>query len=102
MATETRQRGRQRFGQSARLIGKRGEKREVDIYMNNPLRYSGLTFFQHQMGRDDIDANRGTSVLQVVKNPSWLAPYFGTIVVGLGLLVQFLIHLVGFLRKPRA
>lgn len=79
-----------------------GEKREVDIYMNNPLRYGGLTFFQHQMGRDDIDANRGTSVLQVVKNPSWLAPYLGTIVVGLGLLVQFLIHLVGFLRKPRA
>ena len=70
--------------------------------MNNPLRYGGLTFFQHQMGRDDIDANRGTSVLQVVKNPSWLAPYLGTIVVGLGLLVQFLIHLVGFLRKPRA
>ena len=79
-----------------------GEKREVDIYMNNPLRYGGLTFFQHQMGRDDIDANRGTSVLQVVKNPSWLAPYLGTIVVGLGLLVQFFIHLVGFLRKPRA
>lgn len=81
---------------------KTGEKREVDIYMNNPLRYAGLTFFQHQMGRDEIDANRGTSVLQVVKNPSWLAPYAGTIVVGLGLLVQFMIHLVGFVRKPRA
>lgn len=75
------------------------EKREVDIYMNNPLRYAGLTFFQHQMGRDEIDVNRGTSVFQVVKNPSWLTPYLGTIVVGLGLMVQFMIHLVGFLRK---
>ena len=37
------------------------DDREVLIYMNNPLRYGGLTFFQHQMGRDDIDANRGTS-----------------------------------------
>ena len=27
------------------------ESREVDIYMNNPLRYSGLTFYQYQMGR---------------------------------------------------
>jgi cytochrome c biogenesis protein ResB len=75
------------------------EKREVDIYMNNPLRYAGLTFFQHQMGRDEIDVNRGTSVFQVVKNPSWLTPYLGTIVVGLGLTVQFMIHLVGFIRK---
>ncbi len=79
-----------------------GEKREVDIYMNNPLRYSGLTFFQHQMGRDEIDVNRGTSVFQVVQNPSWLTPYLGTIVVGLGLIVQFMIHLVGFLRKRTA
>jgi hypothetical protein len=81
---------------------KTGEKREVDIYMNNPLRYAGLTFFQHQMGRDEIDANRGTSVLQVVKNPSWLTPYAGTLVVGLGLVVQFMIHLVGFVRKRGA
>lgn len=78
------------------------EKREVDIYMNNPLRYAGLTFFQHQMGRDEVNVNRGTSVFQVVKNPSWLTPYAGTIVVGLGLVVQFMIHLVGFIRKRTA
>src|SRR5690606_8994401 len=30
-----------------------GEAREVDIYMNNPLRYAGYTFFQYQMGRDE-------------------------------------------------
>lgn len=81
---------------------KSGEKREVDIYMNNPLRYAGLTFFQHQMGRDEVNVNRGTSVFQVVKNPSWLTPYAGTIIVGLGLVVQFMIHLVGFIRKRTA
>ncbi len=80
-----------------------GEKREVDIYMNNPLRYAGLTFYQSQMGRDELDQNRGSSVLQVVRNPSWLTPYFGCGIVAAGLVVQFMIHLVGFIsRKARA
>ena len=74
--------------------------REVDIYMNNPLRYSGLTFFQSQMGNELRDGSgRGTSVFQVVKNPSWIAPYVGCGLVAAGLVVQFMIHLVGFIRK---
>ena len=77
-------------------------KREVDIYMNSPLRYAGLTFFQYQMGSADVAANRGSSVLQVVKNPSWLTPYVGCGLVALGLLVQFGIHLTGFIRKQKA
>ncbi|MFO1459129.1 MAG: cytochrome c biogenesis protein ResB [Verrucomicrobiota bacterium] len=80
-----------------------GEKREVDISMNQPLRYGGLTFYQHQMDREEVArGGRGLSVLQVVKNPSWIAPYFGTVFVLAGLLVQFLIHLIGFLRKRTA
>jgi cytochrome c biogenesis protein ResB len=79
----------------------KGEVREVDIYMNNPLRYGGLTFYQYQMGRDEVDANRGTSVLQVVRNPGWLTPYVGCVLVGVGLLVQFTAHLVGFVRERR-
>ena len=77
------------------------ESREVDIYMNNPLRYEGLTFYQYQMGRDEVDRNRGTSVLQVVRNPSWLTPYVGCGLVGGGLVIQFLMHLVGFIKKRR-
>ena len=77
------------------------ESREVDIYMNNPLRYEGLTFYQYQMGRDETDNNRGNSVLQVVRNPSWLTPYLGCAMVGGGLLIQFLMHLVGFIKKRR-
>lgn len=79
-----------------------GERREVEISMNEPLRYAGLTFYQHQMDREELDrGGRGISVLQVVRNPSWLAPYFGTVFVLLGLMVQFGIHLVEFLRRPR-
>lgn len=79
------------------------ENREVDIYMNNPLRYGGLTFFQHQMDSSSMNLdNKPVTVFQVVRNPTWMTPYIGTIVVGLGLLVQFSIHLVGFLRKRPA
>ena len=69
--------------------------------MNNPLRFAGLTFFQYQMGREQLAAGRQNSVLQVVKNPSWLTPYVGCGLVALGLVVQFLIHLTAFVRKKR-
>jgi ResB-like family len=73
-----------------------GEKREVLIYMNNPLRYGGETFYQADWDKD----NHGT-ILQVVHNPSWLTPYLSCILVGLGLVVQFMSHLVGFTMKRR-
>jgi hypothetical protein len=80
---------------------KTGEAREVDIYMNNPLRYAGLTFYQYQMGRDERQ-EVGTSTLQVVRNPSWITPYLGCALVGGGMAWQFLYHLIGFVRKRRA
>jgi hypothetical protein len=73
------------------------ENREVKIYMNNPLRYAGETFYQASFDPD----NHGT-ILQVVHNPSWLTPYLSCILVGLGLVVQFMTHLLGFSLKRRA
>ncbi|EEF58300.1 cytochrome c biogenesis protein ResB [Pedosphaera parvula] len=78
----------------------RGENREVDIYMNNPLRYEGQTFYQYQMGPAEYDLNRASN-LQVVRNPSWLTPYVGCLLVGGGMAIQFLMHLVGFISKRR-
>ena len=78
------------------------ENREVEIYMNAPLRYAGLTFFQYQMGRDEMDRSRGTSALQVVRNPSWFSPYFGCSLVGYGMLRHFLLHLFRFGRRRTA
>ena len=72
------------------------DDREVLIYMNNPLRYSGLTFYQAGFQNNDL-----TTILQVVRNPSWLFPYIACGVMTLGLLVQFGIHLVGFISKRR-
>lgn len=77
------------------------ENREVEVSMNNPLRYQGLAFFQYQMSKDEFDRAPGSSTLQVVRNPSWLAPYIGCIVVAVGMCWQFLHHLTAFITKRR-
>ena len=69
------------------------DDREILIYMNNPLRYSGLTFYQASFEGEH------TTILQVVRNPSWVLPYVSCILMALGLVIQFGIHLVGFIRK---
>jgi hypothetical protein len=69
------------------------DDREVLIYMNNPLRYGGLTFYQAGFQGET------TTVLQVVRNPGWLLPYVACIMMGLGLVIQFLQSLAGFIRK---
>ncbi len=73
-----------------------GENREIKIYMNNPLRYAGETYYQASFDRDD----HGT-ILQVVHNPSWLTPYLSCVLVGVGLVIQFMTHLLGFSFKRR-
>jgi ResB-like family len=75
-----------------------GEDREVLIYMNNPLRYWGETYYQASFDPNDPRV----TVLQVVRNPSWLTPYLSCALVALGLVVQFLSHLISFARKSSA
>jgi len=74
----------------------RAVDREVLIYMNHPLRYRGETFYQAGFQKDDQG-----SILQVVHNPSFIAPYVACVIVAAGLLVQFGYHLVGFSRRRR-
>jgi len=74
-----------------------GEDRELLIYMNNPLRYAGETFYQADWDHED---EKGT-ILQVVHNPGWLTPYLACVLVGAGLVIQFMIHLVGFAMKRK-
>ena len=68
--------------------------RDVLIYMNHPLRYAGETYYQSGFGKDDQ-----TSILQVVHNPSFVAPYIACVVIGFGMLIQFCYHFVGFTRR---
>ncbi len=81
-----------------------GEKREVEISMNHPLRYGGYTYYQYQMDAGQVARQAGrtpSSVLSVVRNPGWLTPYIGCAMVGIGLVTQFLYHLVGFVSKRK-
>jgi cytochrome c biogenesis protein ResB len=81
-----------------------GENRQVEISMNSPLRYDGLTFYQYQMTAGEMAQQAGqvpSSVLQVVHNPSWLTPYIGCGMVGAGLAIQFMFHLVGFIVRRK-
>ncbi|CAA6679453.1 MULTISPECIES: cytochrome c biogenesis protein ResB [unclassified Lentimonas] len=64
------------------------------IYMNHPLRYEGLTFYQASFAND----NR-TSIFQVVRNPGWALPYISVLLMGVGMLVQFGMHFFKFLKK---
>ncbi|MBA4138303.1 MAG: ResB protein required for cytochrome C biosynthesis [Opitutus sp.] len=73
------------------------DDREVLIFMNNPLRYGGLTFYQA-----GFDNNDTTTILQVVRNPGWLLPYIACIMMGVGLCIQFGLSLAGFIRKRTA
>lgn len=83
------------FSSKVRLIDPvKHENRQALIFMNHPLRYSGLTFYQAGFGNNDQ-----TTILQVVKNPSWLVPYISCALLVFGLLVQFGMHLVSFVRR---
>ena len=77
----------------------KGENREVLIYMNNPLRYNGETYYQAGFDKDNDSRVKKVTILQVVHNPSWLTPYLSCILVAAGLLVQFLSHLFRFATK---
>lgn len=73
------------------------DDREVVVYMNNPLRYRGLTYYQYQMNKAE-----GLTVFQVVRNPSWALPYAACLMMGAGLAVQFCIHLLRFVQLRRS
>jgi hypothetical protein len=84
------------FSSRVRLNTQRAaDDREVLIYMNNPLRFAGLTFYQS--GYD----GEQTTIFQVVRNPSWILPYIACGLMTFGLVIQFGIHLLGFIRKRR-
>ena len=73
------------------------EPRQALFYMNHPLRYAGLTFFQSSFD----EATETSSALMVVRNPSWRLPYISVFLVGLGMAVQFLMHLIRFLKRRK-
>ena len=76
----------------------RDVKRTVTVWMNNPLRYAGETFYQSNFGRIQ-GTDKDFTVLQVVTNTGWMIPYVACMIVLTGMLAQFWISLLRFLNR---
>ncbi len=70
---------------------------EANIWMNNPLRYAGETFYQSGYNRGR--GGKESSTLQVVKNTGWMIPYVSCMIVATGMLAHFFVILLAFLRR---
>lgn len=81
-----------------RLFTKEGPS-EHHIFMNNPLKYSGFTFYQASYFKDENE-NYGT-VLSVNADPGRPIKYFGAILVILGSIWHFVIRSEFFKRNDR-
>lgn len=71
--------------------------RDTLIYMNHPLRYDGLTFYQASFAGQDT-----MSMFQVVRNPARWVPYAACVLTTLGLCLQFVISLFVHSKRGRA
>jgi len=74
------------------------DREKVHIWMNNPLRFAGETFYQSDFGIDP-KTQREFTVLSVVSNFGWMIPYIGCMIVGTGMLFQFSNTLLRFLGR---
>ena len=69
---------------------------EHHVWMNNPLRYAGETFYQSgytQAGGKEY------STLAVVTNSGWMIPYVACMIVAVGMLFHFSVTLLRFLDR---
>jgi hypothetical protein len=69
------------------------------IYMNNPLKYDGFTFYQASFFKDE-DQNYGT-VLSVNADPGRPIKYLGAILVVLGSIGHFVLRSDYFFKNPK-
>ena len=61
------------------------EEMETRIFMNHPLRYGGMTFYQASFAKQDT-----ASMFHVVQNPGRHLPYISCVLVTVGLFYQFI------------
>ena len=76
-----------------------GDDRKERVWMNNPLRYRGETFYQSNY--TPLPGGKELTGIQVVRNSGWLIPYVACSITGLGMLVHFWGTLMRFVRRRR-
>ncbi|MCW1913560.1 cytochrome c biogenesis protein ResB [Luteolibacter sp. GHJ8] len=81
-----------------------GRESDVFIEMNEPMRYAGLTFYQHTMinsaPRDGGEAT--ISGFEVVRNPSDQWPKYSIYIAGFGLCLHFALKLWSFMTRGKS
>jgi len=76
------------YSSDVRLVAFDGSvDRKVHIWMNNPLRFDGKTFYQSTVNRGEDGVEQ--TGLQVVTNTGWMIPYVACMIVGIGMFYQF-------------
>lgn len=86
------------FSSLVRLVDDtNGIDRTVKIWMNNPLRYAGETFYQ-----SSFEPGKNLTILQVVRNDGWMIPYLSCMLVGVGMTIHMGSKLLAFLRRRPA
>jgi ABC-type transport system involved in cytochrome c biogenesis permease subunit len=87
------------YSSDLHLVDKsRDVDRDVKIWMNNPLRFAGETFYQSNYSVDSQD-KREITTLSVVSNTGWMIPYVSCMMVLIGMLAHFVVTLSRFLRR---
>ncbi len=87
------------YSSELRLVDReRNVDRNIKIWMNNPLRFSGETFYQSSYNTDPATGAESTG-LQVVTNTGWRIPYISCMMVVVGLFAQFGQVFVRFIRR---
>ncbi|MFT4514202.1 MAG: hypothetical protein ACI89X_003546 [Planctomycetota bacterium] len=87
------------------LVGDGSNEREVQIYMNTPLRQDGYVAYQTSWGPQQPGADgrlKGPpwfSIFEVAANPSDQWPMWSCWVIGLGLFVHMFVKLLNFLKS---
>ncbi len=76
-----------------------GAEEKILIWLNHPLRRKGFTFFQASWGPTNAGPNdRLFTVFEVVRNPADQGPLVACIIIGIGMLIQFLQKLSSYMR----
>ena len=78
--------------------------RQAHIWMNNPLRFAGETFYQsgYNPPAPALGMMRESTVLSVTSNEGWMMPYVACMIVAIGMLAQFILTLTRFLNRQAA
>ena len=76
-----------------------GDEFNERVWMNNPMRYRGETFYQSNY--TDLPSGKQLTGIQVVRNSGWLIPYIACSISGLGMLVHFWGTLSRFVGRRR-